>query len=160
ENGNGTSVARGVLSEDRTALGGVEVIFRSMPTYDGNKHYGSRLVFAPDGMLYVTLGERADSPMRRHAQQLDGHLGKVVRIAPDGSVPADNPFAGRSDARPEIWTLGHRNVQSAALDRQGRLWTLEHGPRGGDELNLLVKGRNYGWPLVSYGQEYSGLAIS
>jgi glucose/arabinose dehydrogenase len=157
--GNATSVARGVLSADRSRLEQVRVIFRAMPTYDGTAHYGSRLAFGPDGMLYVTLGERSDASMRPQAQHLNSHMGKIVRIAPDGSVPKDNPFVGQSNALPEIWSLGHRNVQAAAFDPQGRLWEIEHGPAGGDELNLVEKGKNYGWPLVAYGEEYSGLPI-
>lgn len=157
--GNATSVARGVLSPDGRKLEQVRVIFRAKPTYDGDKHYGSRLVFGPDGKLYVTLGERSDAPMRPQAQQLNSHMGKIVRINPDGSVPDDNPFVGRSNALPEIWSLGHRNVQAAALDPQGRLWEAEHGTNGGDELNLVQKGKNYGWPLVAYGEEYSGKPI-
>src|SRR5688500_13759217 len=119
--GNATSVARGVLSEDRRRLEQVKVIFRALPTYDGTMHFGSRLAFAADGTLYVTLGERADRRMRRQAQELDSHMGKIVRLRPDGSAPADNPLAGRRGALPEIWSLGHRNVQAAAFDPQGRL---------------------------------------
>jgi glucose/arabinose dehydrogenase len=143
DGGNGTAVARGVLSSDRRSLGEVRVIFRAMPTYDGTMHYGSRLAFGPDGMLYVTTGDRSDAPMRKYAQQADSHLGKVVRLRPDGSAS-------------EIWSLGHRNIQASAIDAQGRLWVVEHGARGGDELNLIEKGKNYGWPLVAYGEEYSG----
>jgi aldose sugar dehydrogenase len=143
DGGNGTAVARGVLSADRRSLGEVRVIFRAMPTYDGTMHYGSRLAFGPDGMLYVTTGDRSDAPMRKYAQQPDSHLGKVVRLRPDGSAS-------------EIWSLGHRNIQASAIDAQGRLWVIEHGARGGDELNLIEKGKNYGWPLVAYGEEYSG----
>lgn len=157
--GNATSVARGVLSGDRRRLHDVRVILRTEPSYDGDKHFGSRLAFGPDGMLYVTLGERSDRPMRPQAQQLDSHLGKILRVRPDGSAPPDNPFAGRDGARPEIWSLGHRNVQAAAFDPQGRLWVVEHGTRGGDELNRVEKGKNYGWPLVAYGIEYSGEPI-
>jgi glucose/arabinose dehydrogenase len=156
EGGNATSVARGALSADRTRLENVKTIFRAMPTYDGDKHFGSRLAFGPDGMLYITLGERSDTPMRPQAQQMNSHMGKILRINPDGSVPADNPFVGQANAKPEIWSLGHRNVQASAFDAQGRLWEIEHGTRGGDELNLVQKGRNYGWPLQAYGIEYSG----
>jgi glucose/arabinose dehydrogenase len=159
EGGNGTSVARGVLSADRRSVDGVRVIFRALPAYDNTMHYGSRLAFGPDGMLYVTTGERSDASMRKYAQQLDSHLGKVLRIRPDGSAPPDNPFVGKSGALPEIWSLGHRNIQAAAFDPQGRLWLVEHGARGGDELNLIEKGANYGWPIVAYGIEYAGWAI-
>jgi glucose/arabinose dehydrogenase len=157
--GNATSVARGVLSADNRRLDDVRVIFRAMPTYDGTIHYGSRLAFGPDGMLYVTLGERSDKPMRPQAQQLGSHMGKILRITRDGAAPRDNPFVGREGARPEIWTLGHRNVQAAAFDAQGRLWEVEHGTRGGDELNLVEKGKNYGWADVAYGIEYDGSPI-
>jgi glucose/arabinose dehydrogenase len=160
EGGNGTSVARGVLSTDRHSVEEVNVIFRALPVYDGTMHYGSRLAFGPDGMLYVTLGERGDRRMRPQAQQLDSHMGKILRINPDGSAPKDNPFVGQGDARPEIWSLGHRNVQAAAFDPQGRLWEIEHGANGGDELNLVGRGKNYGWPVQAYGEEYSGLPIA
>jgi aldose sugar dehydrogenase len=122
-------------------------------------HYGSRLAFGPDGMLYITLGERSDKPMRPQAQQLDSHMGKIIRIRPDGTVPADNPFVNRAGALPETWTLGHRNIQSAAFDPQGRFWIIEHGTNGGDELNLIEKGKNYGWPVVAFGREYNGAMI-
>jgi len=160
EGGSGTSVARGVLTEDRKNLEQVRVIFRAMPTYDNGLHFGSRLAFGPDNMLYITLGERFDKTTTRpQAQQLNSHLGKIIRINPDGSVPADNPFVRQSGAMPEIWTLGHRNVQSSAFDEKGRLWTVEMGPQGGDELNLIEKGKNYGWAVISYGEEYSGEPI-
>ena len=159
EGGNATSVARGVLSADRSSLDQVRVIFRAMPTFNGTMHYGSRLAFGPDGMLYVTLGERSDIRIRPQAQQLDSHMGKIVRITPDGAAPSDNPFVGRAGALPEIWSLGHRNVQAAAFDTQGRLWDIEHGARGGDELNLVEKGKNYGWPVQAYGIEYRGTPI-
>lgn len=160
EGGNGTSVARGILSADGSRLEQVRVIFRALPTYDNNMHFGSRLAFSRDGKLFVTTGERSDAQMRKHAQTLDNHLGKTLRINPDGSVPGDNPFVRRSGARPEIWTYGHRNIQAAAVDAEGRFWTIEHGPQGGDELNLIEKGKNYGWPVQSYGEEYSGRAIA
>jgi len=159
DGGNGTSVARGVLSSDRTRLEQVRVILRTLPTYDGNKHFGSRLAFGPDGMLYVTLGERSDRVTRPQAQDPKSHLGKILRIQPDGGIPADNPPGGGAGARPEIWSSGHRNVQAAAFDASGRLWIAEMGTRGGDELNLVEKGRNYGWPLIAYGEEYSGQPI-
>ena len=155
EGGSGTSVARGRLAEDRRNLEEVRIIFRAMPTYNNGLHFGSRLAFGPDGMLYVTLGDRYDRPNRPKVQQLDNHLGKIIRINPDGSAPANNPFARRAGALPEIWDLGHRNIQSAAFDEQGRLWTVEHGAKGGDELNLIERGKNYGWPVVTYGEEYS-----
>ena len=161
EGGSGTTVARGVLTEDRRNLEQVRVIFRAMPTYDNGLHFGSRLAFGPDGKLYITLGERFDKTTTRpQAQHLNSHLGKIIRINPDGSAPADNPFAKQSGALPEIWTLGHRNVQSSVFDDRGRLWAIEHGAKGGDELNLIEKGKNYGWPLVTYGEEYSGEPIT
>ena len=160
QGGNATSVARAVLSADGKQLEQVRVIFRAQPTYNGTMHFGSRVVIGPDGMLYITLGERSDRPMRPQAQQLESHMGKIARIAPDGSVPKDNPFVGKPDALPEIWTLGHRNVQSAAFDGRGQFWAIEHGTQGGDELNLIAKGTNYGWPIVAYGEEYSGQPIA
>jgi glucose/arabinose dehydrogenase len=160
EGGNGTSVARGVLSADGSRLEQVRVILRTRPTYANNMHFGSRLAFGPDGMLYVTMGERSDQQTRPQAQQLGSHLGKTLRINPDGSVPRDNPFVGQSGALPEIFSTGHRNIQSAAFDGQGRFWVVEHGPRGGDEVNLVQARKNYGWPITTYGVEYSGQAIA
>ncbi|WP_262273241.1 PQQ-dependent sugar dehydrogenase, partial [Microvirga yunnanensis] len=158
EGRNGTSVARGRLSQDGTALEGTEVIFRQEPSYAGTHHFGSRLVFGRDGNLFVTLGERND--LRDQAQSLNNHLGKIVRIKPAGGAAPDNPFLAREDARPEIWSSGHRNVQSAALHpATGDLWTVEHGARGGDEVNIPQRGRNYGWPVISYGVHYSGQRI-
>ena len=160
QGGTGTAAARGRLVDGPSPrLEAVEVIFREQPALDSTKHYGGRLVFAPDGALFVTLGERSILPGRVQAQDLGSHLGKIVRINPDGSVPADNPFVGRPGARPEIWSYGHRNVEAAALDGQGRLWEVEMGPRGGDELNQPQKGRDYGWPTITYGEEYSGEPI-
>ena len=152
EGGAGTAVARGKLGE--SGLDGVEVIFRQEPKVGGGNHFGSRLVFAPDGKLFVTLGERFTFTP---AQDLTNDLGKIVRINPDGSVPKDNPFVGRTDARPEIWSYGHRNPQGAAIHPEtGRLWEIEFGPRGGDELNIPQAGANYGWPVVSWGSHYTG----
>lgn len=148
-----TAVARARLDAEGLRLEDVRRIFAQNEDPSGNHHWGSRLVFARDGTLFVTLGDRFHS--RERAQALDSHLGKVVRIAIDGSVPADNPLIGRSDARPEIWSWGHRNVQGAALHPQtGELWTHEHGPQGGDEINRTRAGLNYGWPEVTYGREY------
>jgi glucose/arabinose dehydrogenase len=152
----GTAVARGRLDEGR--LEDVQVIYRQIPKVEGANHFGSRLVFARDGTLFVTQGERYD--YRDQAQDLSSGLGKIVRLNPDGSVPRDNPFVGRAGARPEIWSYGHRNVQSAALHPPtGQLWTVEHGARGGDELNRPEAGKNYGWPVISYGVNYSGTKI-
>lgn len=148
-----TAVARARLDADGLRLEDVRRIFAQNEDPSGSHHWGSRLVFARDGTLFITLGDRFHS--RERAQALDSHLGKVVRIALDGSVPADNPLVGRSDARPEIWSWGHRNVQGAALHPQtGELWTHEHGPQGGDEINRTRAGLNYGWPEVTYGREY------
>ena len=159
DGGNATSVARAVLSRDSKSLEQVRVIFQALPAYDGTHHFGSRLAFGPDGMLYVTTGDRSDRVMRPHAQRMDGHMGKTLRITPEGAPAPGNPFAGQAGAKPETWSLGHRNIQSAAFDAEGRYWTVEHGARGGDELNLIEKGKNYGWPLQTFGIEYSGAAI-
>ena len=157
EDGNvGTAVARGRLGD--TGLQDVRVIYRQQPKVEGGGHYGSRLVFRPDGTLFVTQGDRMN--YRERAQNLSEGIGKIVRINPDGSIPKDNPFVGRSGIRPEIWSYGHRNAQSAALDPEtGRLWTVEHGARGGDELNHPEAGKNYGWPIITYGVDYSGAKI-
>ncbi|MBW3571068.1 MAG: PQQ-dependent sugar dehydrogenase [Gemmatimonadetes bacterium] len=160
EGGNGTSVARGVLSTDRTRLEQVRVILRTRPTYDNNLHFGSRLAFGPDGKLYVTTGDRSARETRPQAQDPGSHLGKTLRINPDGSVPRDNPLVGRAGALPEIWSVGHRNIQAAAFDPQGGFWTIEHGTRGGDEVNLIQPGGNYGWPVAAYGVEYRGGPIT
>lgn len=161
DGGNGTSVASAKLvrSGAGAALEGTKVIFQQMPTYDGNKHYGSRLVFGLDNALYVTVGERSDRKTRVQAQDITSGLGKVFRIDMQGKALPDNPFVKTDGAMPEIWSYGHRNMQAAALDGQGRLWTVEHGPKGGDELNRPQAGMNYGWPKVTYGVEYSGSKI-
>ena len=159
EGGNATAVARGRLSDDGSRVENVQVLFHALPTYDGDKHFGSSLAFDGAGHLFITLGERSDSPMRPQAQDLGSHMGKTIRINADGSVPADNPFVGRAGALPEIWSLGHRNVQGVAIAGD-EVWTIEHGTRGGDELNFDRAGLNYGWPDVAYGIEYRGAPIN
>jgi aldose sugar dehydrogenase len=155
EGGAGTAVARGKLGEG--SIDDVEVIFRQHPKVSGGNHFGSRLAFAPDRKLFVTLGERFTFET---AQELGNHLGKVVRINPDGSVPGDNPFVEKKGAMPEIWSYGHRNPQGAAINpKTGKLWEAEFGPMGGDELNIPEPGRNYGWPVVSWGKHYDGRSI-
>jgi len=156
EAGAGTAVAQGRLSE--RGLEKTQVIWRQQPKLGGRNHWGSRIVFRPDGTLFVTLGERFN--YSGSAQDLSTTLGKIVRINPDGSTPRDNPFVGRNGARSEIWSYGHRNVQAAALrPASGQLWTVEHGARGGDELNHPEAGKNYGWPVISYGVHYSFFKI-
>ena len=157
---NGLAVAHGRLVDGaQPRVENVQVVFRMLPTMESTLHAGGRMVWAPDGKLFVTLGERSILPGRVQAQRLNSHFGKIVRINPDGSVPRDNPFVGRSGARPEIWSSGHRNILSAALDSRGRLWEVEMGPRGGDELNRAEAGKDYGWPTIGYGEEYSGAPI-
>jgi aldose sugar dehydrogenase len=156
EGGAGTAVARGRLGE--SGLENTQVIWRQQPKVSGSNHWGSRIVFRADGTLFVTLGERFYHSEK--AQDLTGTIGKIVRLNPDGSAPRDNPFVNRAGARPEIWSYGHRNVQAAALHPEtGQLWTVEHGARGGDELNHPEAGKNYGWPVISYGTHYSFLKI-
>lgn len=153
--GGGTAVGRGRLKENR--LEDFRVIFRQVPKANTRVHFGSRLVFSRDGTLFITIGERGQ---RERAQDFSIHRGQVIRVMPDGTVPEDNPFVGRLGYRPETWSHGHRNPQSAALHPEtGRLWTVEHGARGGDEINIPLKGRNYGWPVISFGRHYSGLKI-
>jgi glucose/arabinose dehydrogenase len=157
--GNGTSLARARLVEDKDGarLADLKIVFRQEPAVFGGFHFGSRIAFARDGTLYVTLGER---DRRAGAQDLSTDLGKVVRLKPDGTTPADNPFVGRANALPEIWSWGHRNPQGAAIHpTTGKLWIHEHGPRGGDEINIPEKGKNYGWPVIGFGLEYSGARI-
>jgi glucose/arabinose dehydrogenase len=152
----GTAVARARLGN--TGLTDVRVIYRQQPKVMGGGHYGSRIVFRRDGTMFITQGERMN--YREQAQNLNSLLGKVVRINTDGTIPKDNPFIGRKNVRPEIWSYGHRNVQGAALDpATGQLWTIEHGARGGDELNHPQPGKNYGWPVITYGVDYSGAKI-
>jgi glucose/arabinose dehydrogenase len=153
--GGSTAVARGRLGE--RGLEATQVIWRQEPKVSDNNHWGSRLVWRPDGTLFVTLGDRFKYMER--AQDLSTTIGKIVRINADGSIPGDNPFVGRKGAHPEIWSFGHRNIQAAALDSTGELWTVEHGARGGDELNRPEPGRNYGWPVITYGVAYSGARI-
>ncbi|PTM42044.1 PQQ-dependent sugar dehydrogenase [Bosea sp. 124] len=154
--GNGTSVARARLSERGTALEGTKVIFQQMPTINSAMHFGSRLVFDRTGALFVTVGDRYSQ--RDQAQNPGNHIGKVMRIRPEGVAPADNPKL--EGWQPEIWSIGHRNVQGAALHPEtGQLWTAEHGARGGDEVNTPKSGRNYGWPVITYGIDYSGAKI-
>ncbi len=156
--GIGSSVFRGKLSGNGAMLEDGEVIFRQMPAGSTTRHFGCRLVFDREGHLFITLGDRGN--MEVEAQNLSNHIGKVIRIKTDGSVPPDNPFVGRADARPEIWSYGHRNVQGATLHPEtGQLYTIEHGSRGGDEINRPEKGRNYGWPVITYGIDYSGAKI-
>lgn len=161
DGGSGLVVARGKLggSDAAPALTQVKTIFRMMPTIASAKHFGGRMVFLPGGMMHVVLGERSIVPGRVQAQEPASHFGKIVRINRDGSVPKDNPLVGQVGALPEIWSWGHRNVLSAALDARGRLWEVEMGPQGGDELNLVARGKDYGWPSISYGEEYSGVPI-
>jgi glucose/arabinose dehydrogenase len=160
DGGNGLAVASARWVDGPTPqLDQLKVVFRMQPTLDSTMHAGGRLVFAPDGTLFITLGERSILPGRVQAQDLASDFGKLVRIRPNGEIPADNPFVGTPGARPEIWTLGHRNVLGAALDSHNRLWIAEMGPRGGDELNLIERGKNYGWPIIGYGEEYSGKPI-
>jgi glucose/arabinose dehydrogenase len=152
----GTAALRARLGD--AALEDVKVIYRQDPKVVGGNHFGSRIVFAPDGKIFITQGERFS--YRDQAQNLNSLLGKVVRLNTDGTVPPDNPFVGKSGARPEIWSYGHRNVQAAAIDpTTGRLWTIEHGAMGGDELNHPEAGKNYGWPVITYGLDYNGSRI-
>jgi aldose sugar dehydrogenase len=162
DGGNGTAVARGKLNEGGAPprLEQVQVIWRMQPTLDSKMHFGCRLVFADSGELFIATGERSIAEGRAQAQRLDSAFGKIIRIRSDGSVPGDNPFVGKSGALPEIYSLGHRNTQSATLHPVTRkLWIVEHGAKGGDELNVVEPGKNYGWPTIAYGLEYSGAGI-
>lgn len=154
---NATAVATGILSKDGRKFVDVHVIFQQNPAWSSTAHFGSRLVFDRDGMLFVTTGDRSLPQPRILAQDVSTHIGKVLRINPQGGAAKGNPQIKGS--QPEIWSYGHRNLQSAALDPDGNLWTVEHGPRGGDELNQPRAGLNYGWPIVTYGLDYNGRAI-
>ena len=153
-----TAVIRGKLQGDFASgytLGNTETVFEQTPAYPSRIHFGSRLIFTPDDHLFITLGDRGYP--RDNAQRLDNHHGKLIRLHPDGRIPADNPFIKTPNALPEIWSYGHRNSQGAALHPiTGALWTHEHGPRGGDEINIPEAGKNYGWPVITYGEEYRG----
>jgi glucose/arabinose dehydrogenase len=151
---NSTALASARLSADRTRLEGLKIIFSQKPKVASRAHFGCRIVEARDGTLFMTLGDRFSR--KEDAQTLDNHLGKVIRVRKDGSVPSDNPFVGRPGALPEIWSYGHRNGQGAALAPDGRFWMTEHGPQGGDEINVPQAGRNYGWPVITYGENYGG----
>lgn len=162
-NENNTAVARGKFVDDATAprVDDVQVIYHQTPSMASPLHFGSRLVFGRDGTLFVTQGDRSITPGRMQAQKLESGLGKIVRINTDGSIPKDNPFVGKEGVRPEIWSFGHRNIQSAVLNpTTGELWEVEHGTRGGDELNISRKGKDYGWPTIAYGIEDQGGAIT
>ena len=152
----GTALAVGRLSDDQRQLEDLRVIFEMQRGTEGGRHFGGRIVEAPDGTIFLTVGERGDRPS---AQDLTRHSGSVIRVAPDGTVPGDNPFTDEPGALPEIWSYGHRNPQGAALDGAGELWVSEHGAQGGDEVNLVRRGANYGWPMISYGRHYSGAKI-
>lgn len=159
QSGNSTALARARLSADERRLEDVQVIFRQAPKFSSTAHFGCRIVEGlnngkPDGTLFLTLGERFSR--MQDAQTLDNHHGKVVRVGKDGSVPKDNPFVNTAGARPEIWSYGHRNLQGATLAPDGTLWTHEHGPQGGDEINTPQAGKNYGWPVITYGENYGG----
>ena len=159
---NHTAVARGKFVDGaEPRMENAQVIYRQAPSMRSNGHFGSRLVFGRDGTLFVTQGDRQVEAGRQLVQKMDSLQGKIVRINPDGSIPKDNPFVGTAGARPEIWSLGHRNVQAAAINpATGELWEVEHGTRGGDELNIARKGKNYGWPVIAYGIEYQGKPIT
>lgn len=159
-NGNHTAVAKGKLPADESSIQNATVIYRATPTYDGTLHYGGRIIFDKEGHLFVSTGERSDKKTRAQAQDLSSGLGKIIRITTDGKPVKGNPFENRKGARPEIFSYGHRNPQGLAFDpRTGKLWSNEFGPRGGDELNLIKPGVNYGWPVITYGVEYSGSEI-
>lgn len=154
--GEGTALAVATLSSDGRRLESLRTIFEMQPGTNGGRHFGSRIVEGRDGKIYLTTGDRADPPS---AQDLGRHNGSVIRINRDGSIPADNPFVDTPGAQPEIWSYGHRNPQGAALGANGTLWINEHGAMGGDEINQIKRGANFGWPVISYGRHYSGAKI-
>jgi glucose/arabinose dehydrogenase len=157
---NGTSLARATLSADGKKLDAVKVIFQQTPAWESTKHYGNNIEWDTAGNLYLALGERSNADARPLAQDLNAHLGKVVKLKADGTPAEGNPFIGQANAKPEIWSYGHRNVQGAAIHPDtGKLWTIEHGARGGDEINIPEAGKNYGWPVITYGIDYSGAAF-
>ena len=151
---NSTAMARARLSEDQRTLEDVTVIFRQMPKVASSLHFGCRIVQLADGSLLLGLGDRYGR--MQDAQNLSNHIGKIVRVMPDGSVPADNPFVNQPGAEPEIWSYGHRNIQGAVVGDDGTVWMHEHGPQGGDEINRIIAGENYGWPVVTFGENYGG----
>ncbi|WP_431132024.1 PQQ-dependent sugar dehydrogenase [Variovorax paradoxus] len=151
---NSTALARAQLSEDGAKLENLKIVFSQQPKVASRHHFGCRIIEARDGTLFLTLGDRFSR--KEDAQKLDNHLGKIVRIAKDGTAPKDNPFVDKAGALPEIWSYGHRNGQGAALAPDGRLWMTEHGPQGGDEINVPQASRNYGWPVITYGENYGG----
>jgi glucose/arabinose dehydrogenase len=156
--GGRTAVARAKVNDGNGRLDDTKIIFRQEGPLSSGNHFGCRIVQAADGNLFVTLGEHFAH--RDEAQNLGNHLGKIIRITPDGSAPSDNPYLGRADAKPEIWSFGHRNEQGLAINpASGDLWEIEHGPRGGDEVNIIGRGKNYGWPVIGYGVDYSGAKI-
>lgn len=158
--GNHTAVAKGKLAKDEKTIEGATVIYRALPTFNGKLHYGGRIIFDKQGNLLVSTGERSELETRPQAQSLNSALGKILRITKDGKAAAGNPFAGQAGALPEIYSYGHRNVQGLAIHPEtGELWETEFGPRGGDELNVIDPGKNYGWPIITYGIEYSGKQI-
>ena len=159
-NGNNTAVGKGRLSNDEKKIENPTVIFHATPSYDGKLHYGSRLVFDKDGHLYVSTGERSDIETRPLAQNTMAYLGKILKITKEGKTAPGNPFIGNSKYKPEIYSYGHRNPQGLAMDEKGQLWEAEMGPKGGDEVNLINPGKNYGWGDVTYGREYSGTKVS
>ncbi|TWT25866.1 PQQ-dependent sugar dehydrogenase [Planomicrobium sp. CPCC 101110] len=161
DDGTVTAVGKGVLSEDETSLENFETIFQALPAYDGDLHYGGRIIFDEDSNLFLTTGERSDDPIRERAQDLDAYLGKVIHITQDGEAVETNPFVEDEDALDGIYSYGHRNIQGVDFHPEtGDLWIIEFGPQAGDELNIVEPGNNYGWPIVSYGIEYTGELIN